>query len=37
MPHRATPGKLTIYGDSRSGNCLKGYLGRRVYYENPGE
>ena len=23
MPHRATPGKLTIYGDSRSGNCLK--------------
>lgn len=23
MPHRAIPGKLTIYGDSRSGNCLK--------------
>jgi glutathione S-transferase len=23
MPHRATPGKLTLYGDSRSGNCLK--------------
>lgn len=23
MPHRAIPGILTIYGDSRSGNCLK--------------
>jgi glutathione S-transferase len=23
MPHRAVPGTLTIYGDSRSGNCLK--------------
>jgi glutathione S-transferase len=23
MPHRAAPGTLTIYGDSRSGNCLK--------------
>jgi glutathione S-transferase len=23
MPHRAAPGKLTLYGDSRSGNCLK--------------
>jgi glutathione S-transferase len=23
MPYRATPGVLTIYGDSRSGNCQK--------------
>ncbi|MGE3302962.1 MAG: glutathione S-transferase family protein [Hyphomonadaceae bacterium] len=23
MPHRAAPGILTLYGDSRSGNCLK--------------
>ena len=23
MPHRAPPGVLTLYGDSRSGNCLK--------------
>ncbi len=23
MPHRASPGTLTVYGDSRSGNCMK--------------
>ncbi len=37
MPHRAAPGKLTLYGDSRSGNCMKvrwtaDYLGVDYYW-----
>jgi glutathione S-transferase len=37
MPHRATPGILTVYGDSRSGNCMKvkwtaEYLGKPFHW-----
>src|SRR5262245_61346921 len=37
MPDRAKRGKLTLYGDSRSGNCLKvrytaDYLGVDYYW-----